>query len=173
MDTRRPQAGAGHVPNQDPITVTDPVAEGTISERIAAVRSELAANAERLSQTRGRLQATRQTLARGRSQRQQLHDLVFARLLAQLETMPTIEQAKGILIAQTGCGPDQAFGMLREASQRSNVRVSDLAAMIVQRTVTGRQPPRPGPASRTSRPRPASPDPAPGPGHAEPRPSPG
>ena len=29
-----------------------------------------------------------------------------------------IEQAKGILIAQTGCEPDEAFDMLRQASQR-------------------------------------------------------
>ena len=127
----------------DPVIVTDPAAEGTISERVEAARTELVANAERLSETRGRLEATRQTLARGRSRRQQLHDLVFARLLAQLETMPTIEQAKGILIAQTGCSPDRAFDMLREASQRSNVRVSDLAAAIVQRTATGRHPSRP------------------------------
>jgi AmiR/NasT family two-component response regulator len=35
--------------------------------------------------------------------------------------MPVIEQAKGILIAQTGCTPEEAFDMLRRASQRSNV----------------------------------------------------
>lgn len=127
---------------QDPV-VTDTAAESAISERVAAARAELTANAERLSETRGRLEATRQTLARGRSRRQQLHDLVFARLLAQLESMPTIEQAKGILIAQTGCSPDQAFDMLREASQRSNIRVSDLASAIVQRTVKDHRPSRP------------------------------
>ncbi len=61
-----------------------------------------------------------------------------------------IEQAKGILIAQTGCSPDEAFTMLRQASQRSNVRVSELAAGIVDRAVT------------KPRPRPAPPRPQPG-----------
>jgi len=139
--------------------VTETAAEGTLSERVAVVRSELIANAERLSQARGQLRETRQSIAQGRSRRQQLHDLVIARLLAQLESMPTIEQAKGILIAQTGCDPDAAFGMLREASQRSNVRVSELAAMIVQRTATGRRPP--GPVAADSREAPDSPGAAP------------
>jgi hypothetical protein len=54
-----------------------------------------------------------------------------ARLQARLETMPVIEQAKGILIAQQGCTADEAFDLLRQASQRSNIRVRDLAAKIV------------------------------------------
>jgi AmiR/NasT family two-component response regulator len=54
--------------------------------------------------------------------------------------MPVIEQAKGILIAQTGCSPEEAFALLRQASQRSNVRVSELAASIVDRAVTKGRP---------------------------------
>lgn len=53
------------------------------------------------------------------------------RLMARLATMPVIEQAKGIIIAQSHCGEDDAFDMLRRASQRSNVPVRDLAARIV------------------------------------------
>jgi len=54
-----------------------------------------------------------------------------ARLLARLETMPVIEQAKGIIMAQSHCGDAQAFDLLRRASQRSNVPVRELAAKIV------------------------------------------
>ena len=54
--------------------------------------------------------------------------------------MPVIEQAKGILIAQMGCTPGEAFDMLRRASQRSKVRVAELAATIVDRAVTRRRP---------------------------------
>ncbi len=54
-----------------------------------------------------------------------------ARLLARLETMPVIEQAKGIIMAQSRCGEAEAFDVLRRASQRSNVPVRDLAARIV------------------------------------------
>src|SRR5215469_2730158 len=50
---------------------------------------------------------------------------------AQPDTRPVIEQAKGILMAQQRCGPDEAFDLLRRASQRFNVPVRVLAARIV------------------------------------------
>ena len=130
--------GAGIVPQLDTGL--------TLAERVAAARSMLADNTERLAAAAERLRATRASLASGRSRREQLHESAYARLRAQLETMPVVEQAKGILIAQTGCSPDEAFAMLRQASQRSNVRVSDLAASIVERAVTK-------PLSRPSPPR--------------------
>ena len=117
----------------------------TLTERVAAARAALAENSERMAAAAERLRATRYSLANGRSQREQLHESAYARLLAKLETMPAIEQAKGILIAQTGCTPEEAFDMLRRASQRSNVRVSELAAGIVDRAVTRARPgPEPG-----------------------------
>jgi AmiR/NasT family two-component response regulator len=119
---------AGIIPGTD----TDP----TLTERVAAARSVLADNAERLAAATERLRTTRDSLASGRSRREQLHESAYARLRAQLETMPVIEQAKGILIAQTGCTPEEAFVLLRQASQRSNIRVSELAASIVDRAVT-------------------------------------
>ena len=112
----------------------------TLTERVAAARAALAENSERLAAAAERLRVTRYSLANGRSQREQLHESAYARLLAKLETMPVIEQAKGILIAQTGCTPEEAFDMLRRASQRSNVRVSELAAGIVDRAVTRGRP---------------------------------
>ena len=116
----------------------------SLTERAAAARSVLADNTERLAAAAERLRITRNSLESGRSRRQLLHESAYARLRAQLETMPVIEQAKGILIAQTGCSPDEAFTLLRQASQRSNVRVSELAATIVDRAVTkGPVPARP------------------------------
>jgi hypothetical protein len=44
-----------------------------------------------------------------------------------------IEQAKGILMAQHGCGPEEAFDLLRQASQRFNVPVRVLAARLAHR----------------------------------------
>ena len=58
----------------------------------------------------------------------------YARLLARMQTMPVIEQAKGILMAQSGGGPEAAFDVLRRASQRSNMPVRELAAQIVAKT---------------------------------------
>jgi hypothetical protein len=61
----------------------------------------------------------------------------YARLAAQVASRPVIEQAKGILMAQAGCTDQQAFNLLRRASQRANVPVRDLAAQIVARAAGG------------------------------------
>jgi GAF domain-containing protein len=50
-----------------------------------------------------------------------------------LDSRPSIEQAKGIMIAREGCTPEQAFDILVRASQRTNVKLRDLAASIVER----------------------------------------
>ena len=77
---------------------------------------------------------------KGRSQREILHDSAFARLQARLETMPVIEQAKGIVMAQNRCGPDEAFDLLRRASQRANVKISVLAAHLVEQIASPNPP---------------------------------
>jgi AmiR/NasT family two-component response regulator len=67
----------------------------------------------------------------GRPQREVLRDSAMTRLRAQLDSLPVIEQAKGILMAQQRCGPEEAFDLLRRASQRANVKVHVLAAQII------------------------------------------
>ena len=54
-------------------------------------------------------------------------------LRAALTSRATIDQAKGIVMAQRGCGPDEAFGELVRTSQDRNVKVRELAATIVER----------------------------------------
>ena len=88
----------------------------------------------RSQQAVARARATREQILRGRSQRQVLHDSAFARLLAKQETMAVIEQAKGIIMAQSRCTPGEAFDILRRASQRANLPVRELAAQIVAKT---------------------------------------
>ena len=48
-----------------------------------------------------------------------------------MQSRAVIEQAKGVLMAQRGVGADQAFEILREASQRYNRKLRDIAAGIV------------------------------------------
>jgi two-component system, response regulator / RNA-binding antiterminator len=72
-----------------------------------------------------RARATRDRARHGRSRREVRQDSVVARLLARQQTMPVIEQAKGIIMAQQGCGPDKAFDLMRRASQRTNVKVHE------------------------------------------------
>jgi hypothetical protein len=56
-------------------------------------------------------------------------------LAEAMKSRATIEQAKGILIADHGIDADQAFGMLVQLSQKSNTKLRDVA----QRLVEGRQ----------------------------------
>ena len=108
----------------------DPLDEAT--SRTNAARSEFDAQVRRFEDVRARLEVTLDHVRKGRPRREVLHDSAFARLQAQLETMPVIEQAKGILMAQYRCRPEEAFDLLRRASQRANVKVSVLAAQIVE-----------------------------------------
>jgi GAF domain-containing protein len=52
-----------------------------------------------------------------------------------LESRATIEQAKGILIAQSGVDPDEAFQLLVRASQRTNKKLREVAAELVQKAI--------------------------------------
>jgi hypothetical protein len=54
----------------------------------------------------------------------------YHRLQARLETMPVIEQAKGIIMAQSGCSEAEAFDRLRKSSQRQNIPVRELARTL-------------------------------------------
>ena len=51
-----------------------------------------------------------------------------------MESRAVIEQAKGVLMSQRGIDAQQAFDMLREASQRYNRKLRDIAAGIVAST---------------------------------------
>ena len=66
-----------------------------------------------------------------------------AHLLDLLQNWAVIEQAKGIMMATYRCGPDEAFTLLRSASQSANVQVRVLAARVVERATMN--PPRPAP----------------------------
>jgi GAF domain-containing protein len=62
-------------------------------------------------------------------------------LTEAMSTRSVIEQAKGMLMASSPTlTPDDAFEMLRQASQRENVKLNEIARRIVER----RQPPEPG-----------------------------
>ena len=111
-----------------------------------AARAENRAQKERLEEARAQLQAIAEWIETHRPQREVLRESAFARMQARLESLPVIEQAKGILMAQQGCGPEEAFDLLRRASQRANVRVHVLAAQIVDRVAS------PPPAQTTPQP---------------------
>jgi AmiR/NasT family two-component response regulator len=102
-----------------------------LHEALEAARRENRIQAQRLEEATARLQAIAEWIETGRAQREVLRDSAFARMQARLESLPVIEQAKGILMAQQRCGPEEAFDLLRRTSQRANVRLHVLAAQIV------------------------------------------
>ena len=54
-----------------------------------------------------------------------------------MESRAEIEQAKGIIMAATGCTADEAFAQLRAQSQTENIKLRDIAAQIVRQTQRG------------------------------------
>jgi len=79
------------------------------------------------------IQADRQA---ARTEPDRLRYSAYARLQAKLASLPVIEQAKGIIMAQYGWTEDQAFDALRRVSQRENIKVRDLAISIVARAAS-------------------------------------
>jgi GAF domain-containing protein len=55
-----------------------------------------------------------------------------------MESRAVIEQAKGVLMAQRRVDAEQAFEILRDASQRYNRKLRDIAFGIVESTANGR-----------------------------------
>lgn len=56
-------------------------------------------------------------------------------LTQAMRSRAVIEQAKGMLMGQSpNLGPDDAFDLLRRASQRENIKLRDIAQRIVDRT---------------------------------------
>ncbi|HEY1320742.1 MAG TPA: ANTAR domain-containing protein, partial [Streptosporangiaceae bacterium] len=103
----------------------------SLHEALEAARAENRVQTRRLEEARAQLQAVADWIETGRPRREVLRESAVARLQARLESLPVIEQAKGILMAQHRCGPDEAFDLLRRASQRANLKVHVLAAQIV------------------------------------------
>jgi hypothetical protein len=116
--------------------------------RATAARRQSAALAARLRTAQRDSMQILQSMHAAFDRAQQIHELwlmshpdadplrysAHARLQARMKSMPVIEQAKGIIMAQFGWPEDQAFDALRRASMRENVKLRDLAARIVANT---------------------------------------
>ncbi|MEU5260686.1 ANTAR domain-containing protein [Amycolatopsis sp. NPDC021455] len=78
--------------------------------------------------------ASRLRHAHGEAQRENRH------LREALRTRGVIEQAKGVLIGQRGCGPDEAFAILVRLSQETNTKLYDVARALLDSVINGHQP---------------------------------
>jgi GAF domain-containing protein len=67
-------------------------------------------------------------------------ELTNEHLRVALETRDMIGQAKGILMARQGISGDQAFDVLRRASQRANRKLRDVAADVISQVTQSEEP---------------------------------
>jgi hypothetical protein len=65
---------------------------------------------------------------------------VDAALLKTAHTRLRVEQAKGIVMAVTGCDAERAFTLLREFSAEADVKLDELASALVDRVATSLRP---------------------------------
>lgn len=76
-------------------------------------------------------------------------------LQAALAGRAVIDQALGIIMGQRRCSVDEAFGVLREVSQTSNVKLREVAARLIMVTsggsISAGDPQRVGPRPRRPR----------------------
>ncbi|MEU2059147.1 ANTAR domain-containing protein [Streptomyces sp. NPDC013455] len=83
-------------------------------------------------------------VVRERAEQLDLLRLEIEQLRHAMDSRPVIDQARGILMAAHGCTPEQAWEMLREASQRSNTKLRQVAeAVTASAAPDGPAPPAP------------------------------
>lgn len=111
-----------------------------LADRLMLAEADSRAHAQRLSESRRRLTELQARWQTQRTLREASHESAYARLLARFQSQPIIEQAKGVLMAESHCSADQAFEILRKASQRENVPVREIAARIVRRAAPPAKP---------------------------------
>jgi hypothetical protein len=107
-----------------------------LARRLRTIQRRTKENWQLIQAAWDRTQQIRELRLASRTDKDVLRYSAFARSQAKLASMPVIEQAKGVIMAQCGWPEDQAFDALRKASQRENIKVRDLAAMIVARTAS-------------------------------------
>lgn len=66
-------------------------------------------------------------------------ELIAEQLQAALNSRVLIEQAKGVLLARTGVGVDEAFQLIRNYSRQNNQPLRDVAAAVIDGTLQLRQ----------------------------------
>lgn len=58
-------------------------------------------------------------------------DISVADLLHKMETLPVIEQSKGVLSCHFGISPDDAFDVLRRWSSHNNRKIREISQLVV------------------------------------------
>lgn len=92
--------------------------------RPRALEADSLAAAERLAALGGAVMDVASGYGEARRTARQLHDAAEARSV--------VDQAKGVLMHALGCSADEALARMRQISQERNVKVTDVAATVIQ-----------------------------------------
>jgi len=84
---------------------------------------------------------TASAVALERAETVRLLRLEIEQLRQAIDSRPVIDQARGILMAAHACTPEQAWDILREASQLSNTKLREVAAAVTASTTPDGPPP--------------------------------
>lgn len=103
--------------------------DARLVEALRCYQDALAEGDLRTADSRERTDAVASFLALLDSHAQLGEEVV--QLREAVRSRPVIEQAKGIVMADRRCTPEQAFRLIRKLSMDTNVRVADVAAAIV------------------------------------------
>ncbi len=103
-------------------------------------RGLVIAVADRDASSQTRLEASGTAGERQASCSSDHRDVEIAQLRSALASRDVIGQAKGVLMVVHACSADEAFAMLRELSQRTNVKLRDVAARLVADRSGGQRP---------------------------------
>ncbi|MFI0233027.1 ANTAR domain-containing protein [Streptomyces sp. NPDC017086] len=76
-------------------------------------------------------------VARERAEQLDVLRLEIAQLRQALDSRPVIDQARGVLMAAHACTAEQAWEILREASQRTNTKLRQVAAAVTRSAAPG------------------------------------
>ena len=109
------------------------------ADRSEAMPLKSQALVQKSQAARARARATREQIERGRSEWEILQESAFARLQAKVNSTPVIEQARGIVMAQHGCGPAEAFVVLHRMSQHTDLKLHVLAARLVEEVTASKK----------------------------------
>ncbi len=92
---------------------------------------EFDTHAQRFEQAKSRLQATVGVIRNGATRCTTWCNTPSRLVAREAEFYAGHRAGKGIFRAQQRCGPDEAFDLLRRASQRANVKVRVLTEQVV------------------------------------------
>jgi hypothetical protein len=100
--------------------------------QVLELYTELLADGATSDAQAGRLaEAARAFVTAARESRRLAQEV--GQLRTALTSRATIDQAKGIVMAERGGSPDEAFALLKQMSSETNVRLADVAAALVYR----------------------------------------